>query len=134
MKVNNMAMTWQLVIGLLTPYVSKGAEEIAKKIGGSLFDSLKKRFANDKDEQGEKALENFKGDPEIYQGALGKILERRLEDTDFKAWLEKEVTTVQNTIGSVEQTTNAYNIHVEQKAEGNAHVGVMTGITFGNKD
>ena len=128
-----MVMTWQLIIGLLTPYFSKGGEEIAKKIGGSLFDSLKKRFVDDKDEQGKKALENFKGDPEIYQGALEKVLERRLEDAGFKAWLEKEITTVQNTIGSVEQTTNTYNLNVEQKAEGNAHVWEMTGIVIGNK-
>ena len=127
-------MPWEVVVGLITPYVVKGGEEIAKKVGGSLFDALKKRFEEKEDDQAKKALSNFQEDPEIYQKALETVLERRVQEPDFKNWLEQQIASTQEKLGDLDIRSNNYQIHIEQTAKDKAVVKKMTGMVFNNKN
>jgi hypothetical protein len=78
------------VMGLLAPYAAKAGEAAAKKLGEDVYGRLKKRFAESKDESAQKALDSYVAEPDLYEGALSKVLARKAEASpdDFGAFLK----------------------------------------------
>ena len=90
---------WITAVNLLGPFAKKAGEKFAEKVGESLYMALKSRFDRDGDRQGQQILKQYIGDPEIYEGALTKFLERRAANESFRSWLEEQVAQVQGVGG-----------------------------------
>jgi hypothetical protein len=90
----------------LAPYAAKAGEAAAKKLGEDIYSKLKDRFASDKDESAQKALDNYVAEPDLYEGALGKVLVRKAETSpdDFGAFLKALAKRVDDIDGSGGQT------------------------------
>jgi hypothetical protein len=77
------------VMNVLLPYVSKGAEEFASKVGDAAFNKvsallslIKKRWSGDPVATAD--LTRFEKNPEVYQAALKQtLLEKLTEDKDL---------------------------------------------------
>jgi len=90
----DLSPVWITAVSLLSPFVKKAGEKIAEKAGESLYKALESRFRKDGDRQGRQVLKQYATDPEMYEGALIKLLERRSADETFRRWLEEQVTQV----------------------------------------
>jgi hypothetical protein len=90
-------VTITAVVSLLSPYVTKGAEEFAKELGKEaaqktkdLFGYLKRAFSPDSEEA--QILSLFEKKPEKYEANLTDVLkERASTDKEFALELEKHV-------------------------------------------
>jgi hypothetical protein len=131
-----MDPVWMLAVSLISPYVTKAGEKIAEKVGETLFEAIQKRFTEKKDAEGKKALANFKRNPQVYSGALAKILEINAQDKEFLSWLTEQVAVAQKNSGAsnLAETTS---VHQEVKGRAVVHgqvIGVVQGnVEIGNK-
>src|SRR5881409_2802477 len=72
------------VIGILTPYVTKGAEEFVKAAGKDAYEKTKQLFATlqakwSGNQEASEALDHFNDKPERYKTVLESILQEELE-------------------------------------------------------
>jgi hypothetical protein len=74
------------VIGVLTPYVAKGAAklaeaagEIAAKKAGQMIDALKDRWTKQGDVVATDMLQRYEKEPDTYKPVIEKILQERLD-------------------------------------------------------
>ncbi|MBU0704421.1 MAG: hypothetical protein KKC18_11205 [Chloroflexi bacterium] len=98
----NWAPIITAIIGLLAPFTAKAGEAAAKKLGEDVYGKLKERFAKDKDESAQKALDNYVSEPDLYKGALDTVLTRKAEVTpdEFGAFLKTLVEKAGVDVGS----------------------------------
>ena len=88
------------VLAVITPYVSKGAEEFAKLAGAAAFEKTKALFAAIKhrlspDKEAADTLGRFEEKPQRYEPVLRDILAERLaKDPEFAAELERYVKEI----------------------------------------
>lgn len=83
------------VVGVLIPYLSKGADEFAKEAGKTAFaktknllETIKKKWAGDK--EATTSLELFEEKPARYESVIENILKEKLEhDNEFAVQLQK---------------------------------------------
>jgi hypothetical protein len=104
-----MAMT---VVSLLVPFAVKAGEEAVKKLGGDIYDTLKKRFQADKDDDAQEVLDNYMRKPNVYKNTLGDVLVQKAEQNpdDFGAFLQALAEKAGDTGGSGGQTAIGSNI------------------------
>jgi hypothetical protein len=87
-------------IGILGPYVAKGAEEFAKTAGKEAYEKTKKLFATLKtrwsgDEEATSTLTNFEKKPNRYEPVLKSILEEELaKDANFRTELARQLEEI----------------------------------------
>lgn len=83
------------VVNVLLPYVSKGAEEFASKVGDAAYEkarmllsTLKEKWQGDK--EASESLACFEEKPERYQPVLTDILQEKLsQDKDFASQVSR---------------------------------------------
>ena len=107
-------------------------EKVAEKVGEGLFNSLKERFSQEKDVTGKKLLKDFKNDPEIFDDALTKFLQRRSKDKDFQNWLIEQVTTAKSKLASAGISSTSITVSQTVNVEGNAKTGDIIGSIGGD--
>ncbi len=66
-------------VSILLPYVGKGAEAFAQGVGKSVWERIQSVFTSERDKN---ELENFRTEPEIYEGVLLKRLEEKLRQDE----------------------------------------------------
>ena len=92
-------------VSLLVPYLAKAGEAIAQKAGQAIWDSLKARFASDKDAA--TALKQLSSTP--HSGgrriALKEVVEEQIQaDREFAETLLQLVAEVKQPSGDISQT------------------------------
>lgn len=123
----NMLPVWTFAISLLGPFVKKAGEKVSEKMGEQLFTALEARFSKDKDKQGRKVLKDYRNDPEMYEGALAKHLERRSESDSFRAWLNDEVAKAQANNAKTPQRVVTQTVSVTDNSQTGDIVGEVGG-------
>jgi hypothetical protein len=79
------------VVAIVLPFVSKGADELATRVGDAAYEKAKALFATLKrkwsgDEEATEAIALFEQKPERYKAVFNDILEEKLsEDEDLAA-------------------------------------------------
>lgn len=97
------------VVAILLPFVSKGAEEFASKVGDaayekakSLLGTLKQKWAGDK--EATESLVRFEQKPERYKTVLEDILQEKLaEDHDLATRVARLLQEMGPTLEIVQQ-------------------------------
>jgi hypothetical protein len=85
------------VIGIISPFVAKGAQEFVSKVGEEAFEKTKQLFSYLKskwtgNDEAASTLNNFEKKPERYEAVLKSILEEQINnDTDFANELSRKV-------------------------------------------
>jgi hypothetical protein len=78
-------------IAILSPYLAKAGEEVAKKVGGAAWEkateihqAIKKRFKEEQDDFPAQTLKRFEKNPEKHKGGMEDVLRDILEkDSGF---------------------------------------------------
>lgn len=104
------------VMAVLLPFVSKGAEEFASKIGDAayekaknLFATLKQRWSGNK--EATESLIRFEEKPERYKTVLEDILVEKLtEDHDLAAQVARLLQEMGPTLEVIQQMEEGKNI------------------------
>jgi hypothetical protein len=115
-------------VGILVPFVKKGGEKVAEKVGEAIFNLIKDKLKGD--EEAESTLKNFEKTPDRHGTALADILREKAEaDSEFGAALKKlvEVSGEQGTRG-VTQIASGTGI---AQAAG---TGASASVSIGEKD
>ena len=87
-------------IGILGPFVAKGAEEFVKTAGKEAYEKTKKLFATLKtrwsgDEEAMSTLTNFEKKPDRYESVLKSILQEDLaKDPNFRTELARQLEQI----------------------------------------
>lgn len=97
------------VVAVLLPFVSKGAEEFASKVGDAAYEkakallsTLKQRWSGDI--EATENLVRFEQKPERYQTVLEDILQEKLvEDHDLEAQLARLLQEMGPTLEIIQQ-------------------------------
>jgi|SRR5687768_219091 len=85
------------VIGIVSPYVAKGAQELISHVGQEAYEKTKQLVTYLKDkwtgnDEASSTLKNFEQKPERHEKALQDILEEQLSnDPQLAAEVEKQV-------------------------------------------
>jgi DNA helicase HerA-like ATPase len=119
------------VMVVLLPFVSKGAEEFASKVGDATYEkaktlltTLKHKWSGDK--EATETLEHFEQKPERYKGVLEDILKEKLsEDKDLAvtvARLLQEKGPTVKIIQKLEEMEDSTAVEVERMKSGNMDV------------
>ena len=119
------------VLSVITPYVTKGADEFAKLVGEAafakaktLFAALKQRFSPDK--EAADTLARFEEKPQRYQPVLEDILSEKLaKDPEFAAELDRHIQgmgPVLEVVQRMKQAEGVVGIQANRMAGGNARV------------
>jgi len=103
-------------VAILLPFVSKGAEEFASKVGDAAYEkaknllaTLKQRWSGDK--EATESLSRFEEKPERYKTVLQDILEEKLtEDHDLAAQLAQLLQEMGPTLEIVQRMNEGKNI------------------------
>src|SRR6266702_483262 len=135
------------VVAVLLPFVSKGAEEFASKIGDAAYEkaknllaTLKQRWSGDK--EATESLMRFEEKPERYKPVLEDILVEKLtEDHDLAAQVARllqEMGPTLEVIQQMEEGKNIIGIKATEMRRGRARVTQditkaegVTGAEFG---
>jgi hypothetical protein len=81
-------------LAALGPYLTAAGTAAAQKAGEAIYRALEKRFGKRQDVDGQRVLDNARHDPEVYNTALLKFLERQAEaDEEFRQWLTEQLQT-----------------------------------------
>jgi hypothetical protein len=119
------------VVSVVSPYVTKGAEEFAKAVGEvafekakALFAALKRKFSADPEAAG--TLAHFEEKPQRYQPVLEDILsEKMAQDPEFAAELERHIKGMAPLLEVVQRMKEAdgvIGIQANRMAAGTARV------------
>lgn len=119
------------VVGILSPYLEKSAEEFAKAAGQAAYDKskslleiLKKKFLGDK--EATETLTNFQQKPERYKLVLEDILKEKISsDKAFADELQKHLEDIGpqlDVIIKMEDAEKATGINADEMTEGKAKV------------
>ncbi len=119
------------VVAVLLPFVSKGAEEFASKVGDAAYEkaktllsTLKQRWSGDK--EATESLSRFEQMPERYRVVLEDILQEKLaEDHDFAtqvARLLQEMEPSLEIIQHMEEGKDIIGLKAKEMRSGRARV------------
>jgi hypothetical protein len=122
------------VIAVLAPFVAKGAEEFASKVGEAAFEkakailtALKKKWSKDEDATATLAL--FEKKPERYETALQDVLQEKLsQDEHLKEQLSHIIEGMGPTIEVLQQMKKA------EQVKGATFGDVKSGIILHKQD
>jgi len=114
---------------ILGPFLTKGGEAIAEKIGADLYGWLKQRFEKEQDDDAKAALAQLekKPDSKPRREALAETLtERAVNDPDgFGAELQnrvQQVATTEGQLGTLVGQIIAGNVNVINTMYGDIHM------------
>ncbi len=96
------------VLAILLPFVVKGAEEFAGKVGDATYEKTKSRSG---DKEATETLAHFVEKPERYKLALEDILQEKLaEDKDLASKLSQLLNEIGPVLEIVQQMEDGKNI------------------------
>lgn len=101
------------VLSVITPYVTKGADEFAKLVGEAAFDKAKAMFAALKqkfssDREAADTLTRFEEKPQRYQPVLQDILSEKLtQDPAFAAEMDRHIKNMGPVLDVVQRMKEA---------------------------
>jgi hypothetical protein len=119
------------VLSVITPYVTKGADEFAKLAGEAafakakaLFAALKHKFSADR--EAADTLAHFEEKPQRYQPVLQDILAEKLaKDPEFSSELERHIQgmgPVLEVVQKMKEAEGVVGIQANRMAAGTARV------------
>jgi hypothetical protein len=119
------------VMAVLLPFVSKGAEEFASKVGDATYEkakallsTLKQKWSGDK--EATESLARFEGRPERYKTVLEDILQEKLADdqdlVSYVARLLQEIGPSLEIIQQMEKGKDIVGLKAKEMRTGRARV------------
>jgi hypothetical protein len=109
------------VISILAPYLAKTGEEVAKKFGSAAWDkvvelhqTIKDRFAKEKDTYPSQTLKRFEQKPEARKESMKEaLIEMLKQDQAFAAQLEELLNDTMQASAQTTFTTTVLNSNVD---------------------
>jgi hypothetical protein len=119
------------VMGVLVPYIKKGAEEFISSAGKDAFEkskaileTLKRKWSGDK--EATETLEHFEEKPDRYKSAIEDILKEKLsQDKEFAEELQKMLKDMGPELEIIQKMKTAENVtglEADEIIEGKAKV------------